>query len=84
MNASNSTKPLGAFQALAHYMADASTQIDGRPRPRARSSLESRTRPIDFALCADGQIILLRDSTEKQRRRLRADLGGRRRIHDRI
>ena len=44
-------KPLGAFQALAHYMADASTRIDGG-RVLAREAAWNRARGCSIARLA--------------------------------
>ena len=41
-------KPLGAFQAIAHYLADASTTRRGRRDPRARGRVRR---------CAQGQSV---------------------------
>jgi len=50
-------KPLGAFQALAHYMADAETTVDGGP-PRHEAAWRCR-RPVRRQAGPHGQALRL-------------------------
>ncbi len=50
-------KPLGAFQAIAHYLADATTLVDGGTHPRARGGVGTRDRTSDRQVGSDGEAL---------------------------
>ena len=75
-------KPLGAFQAIAHYLADAATAVDGARDPRVRGGVGARERPADRPARADGEAVRVPDVP----RRHRDGAAGlrRRRLHARV
>ena len=60
-------KPLGAFQAIAHYLADAVDRGRRRRDARVRSGVGARERPADRAARADGEAVRVQDVPRRHR-----------------
>ena len=54
-------KPLGAFQAIAHYLADAATSGRRRRDARVRSGVGPGERAVDRTARADGEAVRVQD-----------------------
>ncbi len=54
-------KPLGAFQAIAHYLAGRVDDRRGRDDPRPRSRVVTRERPAGRRARADGEAVRVQD-----------------------
>ena len=75
-------KPLGAFQSLAHYMADTSTRIDGG-RTLVYEAAWNHAQGRAIAKLAPMAKLFACETYRETHAHLRADLG-RRRLHDRV
>ncbi len=62
-------KPLGAFQAVAHYLADASAAVEGGTILVHEAAWAACQRPLDRHAGADGQAVRVQDVPRRHRRR---------------
>ena len=60
-------KPLGAFQAIAHYLADAVDRGRRRRDARVRGGVGPRQRTADRAARADGEAVRVQDLPRRHR-----------------